>query len=172
MVYSNSFRRSSESMARSWNDGADPDDSLQSMQRWSLISLFLSRTRIASVGHFYVNWFIRHRDRDSIGRNETWTYPKTSSSSRRTSVHRNNISMCTVVPCPTVVSILIWSEFFLMFGRPIPAPKPISLAMSGAVDQPACMARSPFGMPGPVSLIRIWTWSLKISTSHDRRWHG
>jgi hypothetical protein len=34
------------------------------------------------------------------------------------------------------------------------------------------MARSPFGMPGPVSLIRIWTWSLKISTSHDRRWHG
>ena len=38
---------------------------------------------------------------------------------------------------------------FFMFGRPMPAPKPSDRTLSGAVDQPSCMAFSTSAIPGP-----------------------
>ncbi len=39
-----------------------------------------------------------------------------------------------------------------MFGKPIPAPKPNSLALSLAVENPGVKALSTFLIPGPQSI--------------------
>ena len=56
-----------------------------------------------------------------------------------------------LVPLPTRVSMSNRSLFRRMFGRPMPAPNPISRAFSDAVDQPSRSARSTSGIPGPSS---------------------
>ena len=60
-----------------------------------------------------------------------------------------------VVPFPTSECMSKSSLYFFMLGRPIPAPKPSARMFWGAVDQPACMASSTLGMPGP--------WSVKTT---------
>ena len=52
-----------------------------------------------------------------------------------------------------------------MLGRPIPAPKPRSRAISPAVEKPSSMAWSTSGIPGPESIMRMVMWSMAISTS-------
>ena len=59
--------------------------------------------------------------------------------------------MSRFVPRPTSEVITNRSAFFLMFGSPIPAPKPISRISGVAVEYPSCMARLMSGMPGPSS---------------------
>ena len=44
------------------------------------------------------------------------------------------ITMSSLVPMPTLDVIVNWSEFFLMFASPMPAPKPISLISGVAVE--------------------------------------
>jgi len=58
--------------------------------------------------------------------------------------------LITVVPWGLEV-MLNSSETDLMFGSPMPAPNPSERIHSLAVDQPACMALSMSGMPGPAS---------------------
>ena len=53
---------------------------------------------------------------------------------------------------PTIESIFILSAHFLIFGRPIPAPKPNSCTLGGAVEKPGCIACSVSGIPGPESI--------------------
>ena len=55
------------------------------------------------------------------------------------------------VPCPTVDSSVNRSLLFLMFGSPIPAPKPSSRAAAGAVEKPSFIACAMSGIPGPSS---------------------
>ena len=43
------------------------------------------------------------------------------------------------------------SLLFLMFGSPIPAPKPSSRAAAGAVEKPSFIACAMSGIPGPSS---------------------
>lgn len=58
-----------------------------------------------------------------------------------------------------------WSLFqnypncVFILGRPMPAPKPISRTLSGAVDQPSLRAREISSMPGPMSFVLIVTKS-------------
>lgn len=54
-----------------------------------------------------------------------------------------------MVPLPTSDFIFSESELFLIFGKPIPAPNPISRTFCEAVEYPFCMAFSISGMPGP-----------------------
>ena len=53
-------------------------------------------------------------------------------------IHNNNSYILNVrvivVPTSISVSIFISSEYFLIFGRPMPAPKPSALTFSGAVE--------------------------------------
>ena len=66
--------------------------------------------------------------------------------------------MVTVVPTPRTDSTVISSLYFFMLGRPMPAPKPRFRTESAAVVQPACMACSMSGMPGPRS-VRVMVMS-------------
>ena len=59
----------------------------------------------------------------------------------------------TFVPSFTLDSMVSLSQFFCIFGRPIPAPNPISRTSGEAVEYPSCMARSMSGIPGPRSLM-------------------
>ena len=54
-----------------------------------------------------------------------------------------------LVPFPSSVSIFNSSEYFFIFGKPIPAPNPSERTLSGAVDQPSFIARLISGIPGP-----------------------
>ena len=59
--------------------------------------------------------------------------------------------MCNRVPSPNLDSIRKRSAHRLMFGRPMPAPKPRARTNSLAVEYPGVMARPMSGMPGPQS---------------------
>ena len=63
----------------------------------------------------------------------------------------NHVTIRTVVPTSTWLSIVNSSTFFFIFGSPIPAPNPISRTASDAVDYPSRIASDISGIPGPSS---------------------
>ena len=69
------------------------------------------------------------------------------------------IVILSVVPTPASDSIEKVSEFFLMLGRPMPAPNPSSRISAVAVEYPSRIASSMSGMPGP----RSSTWMEIVS---------
>ena len=79
--------------------------------------------------------------------------------------------MVICVPTPTAETMSNPSALRFMFGRPMPAPKPMLRTSLVAVDQPSVIALSISGMPGPTSLaLRVLRPAPKGQPPGMREW--